>query len=69
MYYATGTAHAPLQAPADWIEKFRGRFAGGYDRMREEIVNMHELLRKAMSGGTEGIVRAALPAPASGANR
>ena len=38
MYYATGTAHAPLQAPADWIEKFRGRFAGGYDRMREEIV-------------------------------
>jgi arylsulfatase A-like enzyme len=23
MYYATGTAHAPLQAPADWIAKFR----------------------------------------------
>ncbi|MCG3170055.1 MAG: hypothetical protein CALGDGBN_01587 [Pseudomonadales bacterium] len=38
MYYATGTAHAPLQAPADWIAKFKGKFAGGYDRMREEIV-------------------------------
>ena len=32
-------------------------------------LGMNELLRKAMSGGTEGIVRAALPAPASGANR
>ena len=32
-------------------------------------LGMSELLRKAMSGGTEGIVRAALPAPASGAGR
>ena len=38
MYYATGTAHAPLQAPADWIARFEGKFAGGYDRMREEVV-------------------------------
>jgi len=38
MYYATGTAHAPLQAPADWIARFKGKFADGYDRMREEIV-------------------------------
>ncbi|MBK9468388.1 MAG: arylsulfatase [Gammaproteobacteria bacterium] len=38
MYYATGTAHAPLQAPADWIARFKGKFAGGYDRMREEVV-------------------------------
>ncbi len=38
MYYATGTAHAPLQAPADWIAKFRGRFDSGYDRMRADTV-------------------------------
>lgn len=38
MYYATGTAHAPLQAPADWIAKFRGRFDTGYDRMRADTI-------------------------------
>ncbi len=36
MYYATGSAHAPLQAPADWIAKFRGRFDAGYDQVRAE---------------------------------
>lgn len=34
MYYATGSAHAPLQAPADWIAKFKGRFDAGYDQVR-----------------------------------
>lgn len=37
MYYATGTAHAPHQAPADWIKKFRGQFDQGWDQLREEI--------------------------------
>lgn len=37
IYYATGTTHAPIQAPADWIAKFRGQFDGGWDRLREEI--------------------------------
>ncbi len=38
MYYAPGSAHAPLQAPADWIARFRGRFDGGWDRARESIL-------------------------------
>ena len=38
MYYATGTAHAPLQAPADWIAKFRGQFDAGYDQVRADTV-------------------------------
>lgn len=38
LYFATGTAHAPLQAPADWIAKFRGKFDAGYDRMRDATV-------------------------------
>lgn len=38
IYYATGTAHAPLQAPADWIAKFKGRFDAGYDVVRAETV-------------------------------
>ena len=44
MYYATGTAHAPLQAPADWIAKFRGRFDAGYDRVRAETVARQKAL-------------------------
>lgn len=38
VYYATGSAHAPLQAPADWIAKFRGRFDKGWDDVRAETV-------------------------------
>jgi len=36
MYYAPGTAHAPHHAPKDWIDRFRGKFDGGWDRMRAE---------------------------------
>lgn len=36
LYYAPGTAHAPHQAPKDWIEKFRGKFDQGWDKVREE---------------------------------
>ena len=31
-------AHAPHQAPADWIARFRGKFDGGWDRERELIL-------------------------------
>ncbi|MGD9598233.1 MAG: arylsulfatase [Steroidobacteraceae bacterium] len=37
IYYAPGTAHAPHQAPKEWIAKFKGRFDQGWDRLREEI--------------------------------
>ncbi len=36
LYYAPGSAHAPHQAPKAWIEKFKGRFDQGWDKMREE---------------------------------
>lgn len=35
LYYAPGTAHAPLQAPAEWIARFKGRFDAGWDAYRE----------------------------------
>ncbi|MCB1679073.1 MAG: arylsulfatase [Halioglobus sp.] len=38
IYFATGTAHAPLQAPVDWIAKFKGRFDKGYDAVRAATV-------------------------------
>lgn len=36
MYFATGATHAPHHAPQEWIDKYRGRFSGGWDRLREE---------------------------------
>ncbi len=36
LYYATGSAHAPVQAPAPWIAKFRGQFDKGWDAVRAE---------------------------------
>jgi arylsulfatase len=38
MYWATGAAHAPHQAPAAYLEKYRGRFDGGWDKAREQIL-------------------------------
>jgi arylsulfatase len=34
LYFSTGGAHAPLQAPRDWIERFKGQFDSGWDAMR-----------------------------------
>lgn len=37
-YLAPGSTHAPHQAPADWIARFRGKFDGGWDAVRAETV-------------------------------
>jgi arylsulfatase A-like enzyme len=36
VYYCTGTAHAPHHAPKDWIEKYKGKFDQGWEKVREE---------------------------------
>jgi arylsulfatase A-like enzyme len=36
LYYATGSGHAPHQAPPDWIAKFNGQFDQGWDMLREQ---------------------------------
>jgi arylsulfatase A-like enzyme len=38
IYFATGAAHAPLHAPKDWIDKFKGQFDQGWDKVREETL-------------------------------
>lgn len=35
MYYAPGACHAPHHVPQEWIDKYRGKFAHGWDRQRE----------------------------------
>ncbi|RJP66368.1 MAG: arylsulfatase [Candidatus Abyssobacteria bacterium SURF_17] len=37
-YYAPGTSHAPHHAPKEWIEKFKGKFDQGWDKVREETL-------------------------------
>lgn len=36
MYYAPGATHAPHHAPKEWIDKFKGKFDQGWDKLREE---------------------------------
>jgi arylsulfatase len=36
MYFATGATHAPHHVPKEWIEKYKGQFNCGWDRLREE---------------------------------
>jgi arylsulfatase A-like enzyme len=43
-YYAPGSNHAPLQAPADWIARFKGQFDQGWDKVREETFQRQKIL-------------------------
>ncbi|WP_018268308.1 arylsulfatase [Methylosinus sp. LW4] len=36
LYFATGATHAPHHVPKEWIDKYKGRFDQGWDRLREE---------------------------------
>jgi arylsulfatase len=38
MYFATGATHAPHQVPKEWIDKYKGKFDGGWDKYREETL-------------------------------
>ncbi|NBB51171.1 sulfatase-like hydrolase/transferase [Rhizobium sp. CRIBSB] len=44
IYYAPGTAHAPLQAPPDWIARYRGRFDAGWDALRDQTLTRQKAL-------------------------
>jgi len=38
IYFAPGAVHAPHHVPKEWIEKNKGRFDSGWDKMREETL-------------------------------
>jgi arylsulfatase A-like enzyme len=38
MYFATGAVHAPHHAPKEYIDKYKGKFDHGWDKMREETL-------------------------------
>ena len=44
MYLAPGATHAPLHVPEEFSAKYRGRFAQGWDTVREEILERQKAL-------------------------
>lgn len=36
LYFALGAAHAPHQAPKEYIDKYKGKFDEGWDKIREQ---------------------------------
>jgi len=38
MYFATGATHAPHQVPADWVDRYKGKFDDGWDVYREQTL-------------------------------
>ncbi|MHB1561813.1 MAG: arylsulfatase, partial [Isosphaeraceae bacterium] len=38
LYYAPGATHAPHHVPKEWIDRYRGKFDGGWDRLRDETL-------------------------------
>lgn len=37
-YYAPGATHAPHHVPKEWSDKFKGKFDGGWDKLRKETL-------------------------------
>ena len=38
VYFAPGATHAPHHAPKSWIDRFKGKFDQGWDKVREETL-------------------------------
>lgn len=38
IYYAPGAVHAPHHVPRHWIDRWKGKFDQGWDKLREEIL-------------------------------
>jgi arylsulfatase A-like enzyme len=36
LYFATGATHSPHQVPKEWVEKYKGKFDQGWDKLRDE---------------------------------
>jgi len=50
LYWATGTAHAPHHAPAEWIARYKGKFDQGWDQARADILKAQKRAGVAPKG-------------------
>jgi arylsulfatase A-like enzyme len=62
LYIAPAAAHAPLQAPPDWIAKYRGRFDRGWDFEREAVLARQQRLGIAPTNAVPTPRTAGVPA-------
>ncbi|GAG00986.1 unnamed protein product, partial [marine sediment metagenome] len=44
MYFSTGATHAPHHAPKEWVDKYKGQFDQGWDKLREETLSRQKEL-------------------------
>jgi arylsulfatase A-like enzyme len=44
MYFAPGATHAPHHVPAQWSDRYRGRFEAGWDVLREQTLTQQKEL-------------------------
>ena len=44
VYFAPGATHAPHHVPKEWADKYKGRFDGGWDRLRAETFERQKKL-------------------------
>jgi len=44
MYYSTGCAHAPHHVARAWADKYKGKFDGGWDQLREQTFERQKRL-------------------------
>jgi arylsulfatase A-like enzyme len=44
VYFATGATHAPHHAPKEFVEKYKGKFSQGWDKLREETLERQKQL-------------------------
>src|SRR5690606_31146889 len=51
-YFAPGSTHAPHQAPPEYIARFKGKFAHGWDVMRAEFF-LRQLANGVVPRGTK----------------
>ena len=52
MYYSTGCAHAPHHVARAWADKYKGKFDGGWDKLREQTFERQKQLG-IIPAGTE----------------
>ena len=44
MYFAPGACHAPHHAPKEWIDKYKGKFDDGWDKLRQQTLDRQKEL-------------------------
>ena len=50
VYYVPGGTHSPHQPTKEWIDKFKGKFDMGYEKLRERDIRQPEAARRDSGG-------------------